>query len=141
MKDFSEDFYGHVILYCKNHYTCKNGLIYGLRRMFAARCGVPSDTNDMDDNIANRLFNLCIITTGMGAAHLMSVVHREISKNHDGIPTLHILIKLYASYVAFSSVKDDEGNVILKLPKPKKRVYNKILNAKDFDYAIYNEMV
>lgn len=146
MKDYSKDFDGHLILYCKGHYTCKDGFLVGLRRIFDARSGVPTTSNHMDHSVANRLFNICINSSEVTLDQLITNMHRElwtkeVFKNAEGYTALETLVLLYASYIRYRSVKQEDGTILLKLPKPKKRIYNKILKGGDYDYSIYNQMV
>lgn len=131
-----KDFDGHIILFCKNHYQSDISNIEGLRRIWALRCGYDyvEGSQSSDRFIANKLYE--ILKTILSKKHefFYEILHYEIERRdrHEDSNPIETLISIYFSEIAFASVKDEKDGIITKkviLPKPQKKLFNKILNG------------
>lgn len=141
MKHTIKGFDGHIILYCKSHYTCSSGYINGLRMIWCIRCGLQYTKNDksIDRYIANKLYS--IIQQYGNITRLQEVIHEEMDNTwrYKDYTSLEILIHVYMIEISNLQVKEKINNKwksILILPKPMKRVFNRILrgNGRYEDY-------
>lgn len=136
MIELEEKFDGHIILFLKNHYKSKGDLFTGLRRIWAVRCNFPFDCIDksLDTYIANRLYRILEKTQPNKIPHLHEIIHHEISKDYLGtykdLTHIEALIKIYSKELTWLTIKED-GKTLIKLPKPKKRVFTQILKGND----------
>lgn len=146
MKNYStlkiDGFDGHLVLYCKNHYNVKNiDLITGFQRMWAVRCGYGIECIDKGslEHIADRLFKILSQTNGFDSVHFLKRLHNEVSKTYlnryEGLTPIEILIYFYASEIMQLQVYDTKSKItFIELPKPKKRLFNRILKGNwEFD--------
>lgn len=138
-------FEGHIILYCKNHYNSSGNMLEDLKRIWAVRCGYSYDKNDnsMIISIVSVLYKILSPTIDDLVsfneslhAHLLSWLYSEMDINNK-------LISFYVSRIANMQIKDKvDGKLVelVKLPKPKKRVFNRILrgNGRYEDYKLIN---
>lgn len=137
-------FDGHIILYCKNHYTFPKGFINGLRMIWAIRCGYPYNENDhsADQYIANRLYKLLQELVPERMQYLQERIHDDITcdwRFASNTSFIERLISVYCSEIANIQVKEKRGEKfysLIKLSKPMKKVFNRILrgNGKYEDY-------
>jgi len=139
---------GHIVLLCKNNYKYDDFLV-ALRRLWAIRCGYDYEHNEdgsADEYIADELFRIFKIINPEKAENYYKYLHREFNNSfgkHDNLKPLEICILSYRSEIAFSQVKErvnQKYRVLIKLPKPKKRVFNRIFKGggKYGDYKIIN---
>ena len=126
---------GHLILLCKNHYKIKSGMIESLKMIWAIRCGYEYNRNDNTSlpYIANALYRILEPTIDNNYA-FMSKLHKYMTTFLYGKDngTGSKLINFYCSEIAILTVKEKVGlkyKIIMKLPKPKKQVFNRILNG------------
>ncbi len=136
---------GHIVLLCKNHYKCSS-IIEGLRMIWAIRCGYEYNKNErsIDKNIANKLYKLLIELMPERINYLQERIHDEININwrfREELSSLERLISIYCSELAFIQIKEKYKNKwinLILLPKPKKRIFNRILrgNGKYKDYYL-----
>lgn len=136
-----ETFEGHIVLYCKNHYQVENvDFITGLQRIWAIRCGydVEAIDNGSKEYIANAMYKIIKKTNPQKLDYLFELVHKEISKDYlstyEGLTSIEKLIKIYRGELAFLQIKDSKSKggytTLIKLPKPQKRVFKRIINGK-----------
>lgn len=138
-------FDGHIVLYCKNHYKYPKGFIAGLRMIWAIRCGYDYNEKDIfaNRNIADKLYSILRDLIPNGMTHLQERIHEDIVTpwRYEGLSPLEKLISIYCSEIMNIQVKDKVGEkyiAFIKLPKPNKRVFNRILrgNGKYQDYYL-----
>lgn len=138
---------GHLILYCKRHYKCPKGFLNGLRMTWAIRCGYDYNENDksVDRNIADRLYSILIQLVPEKSTTLQERIHEEIniSWRYEGMTSLEKIIAIYCSEIMNVQVRTKVGEKwisFIKLPKPNKRVFNRILrgNGRYDDYKLIN---
>lgn len=150
-----EDFQGHLVLYCKGWYNTKNDVDFfdGLKRIWAVRCGYDYKPNEGDrvlEYIADSMFEIIIdckrINSTKEMKWLMDVIHKGVSdqafwKPKNMTPT-RALIWEYRTMISNLHIKErPEGKKrhvpIVKLPKPMKRVFKRIINGNG-RYEDYN---
>ena len=130
-------FDGHIILYCKLHYKCSKEFIEGLRIIWSIRCGydyIPNDKS-VDESIANKLYDLLTVISPNKIKHLQETIHNEIGNNfrYEDCTALETLIYIYVGKISTKLIKEKVGkyyHTIIQLPKPKKRLFNRILKGK-----------
>ena len=137
MKEF-KGFDGHIILFCKGHYKCPNSYIKGLRIIWSIRCGYPYNEKDhsVDRYIANKLYSLLKELNPERISYIQERIHDDITCSwrfeKDSTP-IEKLIYIYISEIANIQVKEKKGERyvwLFKLPKPMKKLFNKILSGK-----------
>lgn len=142
-------FNGHLILYCKGHYKVREGEFFeGLKMIWAIRCGYDYDpkATAVLEYIANAMFNIISICEPERLNHLIHQIHREIVWNigkPEGMSPIESIIWGYGSILSNLEIKKQDKEtgkmrVIVKLPKPNKRVFNRILrgNGRYDDYDL-----
>ena len=136
-------FDGHLILYCKGWYrNNKNESFFeGLKKIWAIRCGYdynPEEGDNVLQYIANSMFGLIIecekIDSPDKIKWLMDVVHKDVSvrsfKPTDIDTPIKDLIYSYRGRLMALAIRDVANkDELIKLPKPMKRVFNRILNG------------
>ena len=135
-------FQGHIILYCKLHYGVDSvSFIDGVKRLWIAKCK-DDGSDDMVDYIANYLFEIICTVSEFDAVEFQSRLHLSLFEYN---PKKKSAIELIISFYIFqlSKLKTSEYDsisgkikMLLPLPNPKKRVFNKIISGKG-DYIDY----
>ena len=144
-----EVFQQHIILLCKGHYKYDN-IFVALKQIWAIRCGYEYDEKDtrVYTQIANDLYNILITIEPKKIDYMMSVIHDEINKPYSpkGMPPIEALIHEYRSMIFNSPIseldeKTNKRTILVVLPKPMKRVFNRILkgNGRYKDYELINK--
>lgn len=141
---------GRMVLYCKGHYKCDAGLLEGLRMIWAARCGYEHTPGEkrVDLHIAEELYGILYKLWDGGPVDLQRRVHsylaNDLNWHGEELTAFEKLIRAYRSLISQVQVNehDADGKVvpIVKLPKPAKRVFNRILrgNGRYEDYKLLN---
>lgn len=136
-----EKFQGHIILYCKSHYRVEDvDFITGLRRIWAVRCGhdVEHIDNSSDEYIANEMYRIIKATMPKKLNYFHEIVHKQLGsrfmfKDERNKTPLERLINIYGTELALMQVRE-KRNVyfknIIKLPRPQRRLFNRILSGK-----------
>lgn len=139
-----------IVLLCKNHY-CKQmpkgmTIIQALKIFWMIACGHDEPYDSSLEHIARRLH--CLATTLHNQDYVMDEVHRALMGNtmlvhSDDLKPIERVIKVYASCIAFTSVRDEESNLIINLPDkaPHKTELKRIFKG-DFtfeDYKIFKD--
>lgn len=149
MKEF-KGFEGHIILFCKNHYKCDAGFINGMRMIWSIWCGLEYSMNDrsMDRAIANGLFKIHNSLSKKNQDDFINEIHRvfDFPNYNKELTPLENIINFYGSEISFCQVKEknpvtNKWVTLIKLPKPNKRLFNKILRGKGNynDYYLIKE--
>ena len=135
-------FQGHIILYCKLHYGVDGvSFIDGFKRLWTAKCK-EDGSDDMLDYIANYLFEIICTVSDFNAVEFQNRLHLSLFEYN---PKKKSAIELIISFYIFqlSNLKTSEYDsisgkikMLLPLPNPKKRVFNKIISGKG-DYIDY----
>lgn len=132
---------GHLVLFCKNHYKSPS-LLEGLRMIWAIRCGYNyrKDDKSVDRYIADEMYKIAVLC---GCQNIQEKIHDRLQweYRYEGLTALESLIQIYCCEIAFVQVREKTGKVyknIIKLPKPKKQVFNRILrgNGRYDDYKL-----
>lgn len=137
------NFDGHLILLCKGHYfkPINNISIFrAFRLLWAIRCGHPvPEENDKgaDEYIADKMYEIIVKLKRQDYLDFQKRLHRELSSTYDyryeGLSNLERLLLVYRSEIMMLQIKEKKGKrykAIIKLPKPEKRVFNRILKGK-----------
>lgn len=138
-------FDGHIILYCKYHYNHSKNPLEDLKKIWSIRCGYPYNEKDNSavKPIINRLYKILLSTEIDSSSfqeqlhdHLLNWLYKEMS-------TIDKLIYFYMSKISNITINKQIGNkwiTLIKLPKPKKRVFNRIIrgNGRYEDYKLIN---
>lgn len=138
---------GHIILLCKGYYKYNN-ILEALRMVWAIRCGYDYDFNkkgEADRYIANELYKLFKLLNPKKAEYFHEILHMELKNQwkYDDLTPLEHLILIYCSELMMIQIKEKVGKkwkYLIKLPKPKKQIFNRILrgNGKYEDYKLIN---
>jgi len=144
-------FQGHMILFIKGHYHNNDvGQLEGLRRIWALRCGLLYEhvkDGQSDEYIADELFRIIQIVLPNRANRMWETLHKELanpSYQYHGLNSIEIVIMVYRSVLFGLEVKeivDGKYKWLIKLPKPKKRVFNRVLrgNTTYNDYELIKQ--
>jgi hypothetical protein len=137
-----DDFQGHIILYCKSHYNfpkTEKGFFEGLKMIWAIRCGYDYELTGQDTltYIANDMYRIIEKCLPTKIPYIMETMHRELVWNigkPENLTPIEAIIWEYHSHISQMQIKEkSEGKKryqwIVKLPKPKKRIFNRILNG------------
>lgn len=128
-------FDGHIILLCKNYYTMKSGLVESLKMIWAIRCGYDykKDNNSSLRYIMNHLYKMVDKTINDHVAFHEKMHESLTSFSYKNLELIETLIHFYCSELAFLQIREktsnNKWNILVKLPKPNKRVFNRILNG------------
>ena len=133
---------GHIILYCKLHYGVDDvSFIDGFKRLWTAKCK-EDGSDDMLDYIANYLFEIICTVSEFDAVEFQNRLHLSfLEYNPKNKTALELIISFYIfqlSKLKTSEYDSISGKIkmLLTLPNPKKRVFNKIISGKG-DYIDY----
>lgn len=136
-------FQGHMLLYCKRHYSMDNFLL-GLRRIWALRCGldnIHTENGQADRYIANALYDLLKIVAPEKLGYFHEILHSEMTNEllYNGLKPIERLIIIYANELAFAQIrKKIDGNYvpIIQLPEPNQPLFERIISGKA-EYSDY----
>ena len=139
---------GHIVLYCKGHYKYKD-FFEGLKMIWAIRCGYDYEltTKETLSYIADELYEILLETqTPERMRYVMEQVHRNLepfwaNEFEKNLSPIQALIWQYRSHISNMQVREsfkDKGGyyTLIKLPKPNKKVFNRILKGKG-EYGDY----
>lgn len=142
-----ENINGHLILLCKGHYKT-NDLLTALKQIWAIRCGYDYDEKDNLSYryIAKNLYNILKDINSERIEYIIDRIHDEVDGKwkDDNKLAIERIIEIYCSELAHLKVKEKVNTkyrCIIKLPKPNKRVFNRILrgNGKYSDYKLISK--
>lgn len=137
---------GHIILYCKSHYNHSGSLLEDLKKIWAIRCGYPYDKNDnsMTINILNRLYKI-LQPTIINHIHFQEQLHNHlVNWVYKDLSTFENILIFYIGNITNIQIKEKINNkwiTLIKLPKPNKRVFNRIIrgNGRYEDYKLIDK--
>lgn len=129
---------GHIVLYCKNHYSTDVDFHVGLRRIWAIRCGLDEEhviTGQADRYIANELYKLFRLLNPTKAEYFHEIIHAELEKPYRFKDLTHLesLMIIYRSEISMVAIREKKGEryyPLVKLPKPKKKLFKRIIKGK-----------
>lgn len=145
---------GHIVLYCKGHYSIpkeEKSFFEGLKRIWAIRCGYDysQTSRDVLSYIAMEMYDILLETqTSEKMEYIMEQLHRNLVPKwkEDFVRTLspiEAVIWEYRYHISNIQIKEFDEKTkkyyeLVKLPKPKKQVFNRILrgNGKYDDYKL-----
>lgn len=130
---------GHIILYCKGHYHYEN-FFEGLKMIWAIRCGYDYKYTSKDTltYIANDMFEIIMLCKPERLQYFIETIHRGINEsslvysNSKELSPIESLIWQYRIILSNLQTKEKvkkNYRFIIKLPKSKKCVFNRILKG------------
>lgn len=149
-----DNFQGHIVLYCKGHYTFPKGakgFFEGLKMIWAIRCGYDYDltTQNTLSYIANDMYEILEKCAPTKLSVLMKKLHSEINPVYPGLSfkpndmtPIEAIIWEYKSMLSNLQIKEkdklftDEYINLIKLPEPLPDIFNRILKGKG-EYGDY----
>lgn len=145
--ELKDKFQAHIILYCKGYYQQNNVSFHeGLRRIWAVRCGLSLEhiNERFDEYIADELYRIIALTKPKRIPYLIEAIHKELTKTllfdfEKERTAIEKLIFLYMNELMMLQVKDKVNKnyrTLIKLPKPQKRLFAKIVKG-NFEYNDY----
>jgi len=149
-----EKFQEHLVLYCKGHYYASDvDFVEGLKRIWAIRCGYDykNEPSAVGTYIANELYKIITICLPYSLPHIQELLHRSLgnrlgsSFKPDNLEPIDIILWEYKNIIAQLQVKkeqpDGKYETLIKLPKPKKQLFNRIVrgNGKYGDYKLVTD--
>ena len=145
MIQLEEKFDGHIILYCKNHYNLKNvDFIVGLQRIWAVRCGlsVESINNSFNEYMADKMHEIFAKCNPKKLHYFHQILNKGLCDEwrYEGLSAIERVIMIYANELAQLQVKESKAKLsgrpmsgyttLIKLPKPQKRLFKRIVSGK-----------
>ena len=137
---------GHVILYCKFHYHVDNvSRIEGLKRLWASRCSYDYNENDNSclEYIADDLFDIICTISNFNIVEFQKQLHKAMYNYYrdEKETIMERIINFYIFQLAYITVAEynpisRKTKMLLNLPKPKKKLFRKIISGKG-DYNDY----
>jgi hypothetical protein len=132
-----QGFDGHIILICKCWYDSKVtiSLIKKLKLVWAIRCGYEykEEDNSCLQHIANSLYKILFPTIKSHLIFQEKLHHHLVSWRIKELTPIEKLIYFYGAELSFLRIKErtENGkyNTLIELPKPNKRVFNRIFNG------------
>lgn len=128
-------FDGHLILWCKDHYSMNNeiDLFLQITRIWEVRCGLPVDSlKGQYVNIVDHMYKILQKTDPIINV-LHEIVHREICNEfmyHNKTPIERLLL-IYKNRISQLQVYDTKTNkVLIKLPRIKKGIFKSIIEGR-----------
>lgn len=141
-------FQAHIILYCKGYYQQEDvDFFTGLRRIWAVRCGHDIEHIDTsyDEYIADNFYRILKELKPKRLEYLWEQIHRELGKNYlwqKDMTAIEKLINLYRSEIMNIQIREKvnkQYRTLIKLPKPQKRLFSKIVKG-NFEYNDYDKV-
>lgn len=143
MITLEDKFHGHLILYCKGAYKVKTEDFFeGLKKIWAIRCGYDYNQTNRDvlRYIANDMYEIISICAPKKLPHIIGILHQELSptassfgKPENMLP-IEAIIWEYRGALNNLKVREhnEKGKIywIIKLPKPQRQLFNRILRGK-----------
>lgn len=129
---------GHLVLACKGWYSVDNvDIIEGIGRLHAAFCGWSAKENGVPyEAVADKLYKiLCKCRSEERMQRTIYNLHTwmikgwwKYSSNANSITSIQKIILFYISEISSLQIQDDKI-ILIKLPKPKRRVAKIIIRS------------
>lgn len=134
---------GHLILYSKGYYKTDN-VLEGLRLIWCTICGLPADKTSKSNDIfiANTLIEVINNCSSITTEELQFKIHLRLDATiTDNYTHIEAIILAYLGILSSIQIKckyNIRYKALILLPKPKKRVFNRILkgNGRYEDYKL-----
>jgi len=127
------DLDGHLILACKGWYDVDGvSIIDSLGRIQAGFCGWSAKKHGVPkEALCDRLYKIINKCSRKEPVHIMEQLHRWMINGHwthskEEMSDMDKLIYFYRSQIHGLQIMND-GNVLIKLPKPQKRAAKKLI--------------
>ena len=139
-----DTFDGHLVLLCKGHYVGKNDFFKAIVKFWSVRCGMDMHFFDSSDrvfeNIADTMFKIMNLCAPEKMMYFHEVLHREIATNNKfgtkpkNMSHIKAIVWEYRNFilqlqVKESSVRGRKTIIYINLPKPQKRIIERICNG------------
>jgi len=150
MIQLEEKFDGHIILYCKGWYNLNNvDFIVGLQRIWAVRCGlaVEQSSSYLNEYIADHLHEIFAKCNPKKLPYFHQILNKGLCDewSYEGLNAIERVIMIYKNELAQLQIKESKAKLsgkpmsgyttLIKLPKPQKRLFKRIVSGK----AEYND--
>jgi len=140
MIQLEEKFDGHIILYCKGHYNLNNvDFITGLQRIWAVRCGLSVEhiSSSFNEYIADHLHDIFAKCSPRKLPYFHQILNKGLCDNwkYEGLSGIERAIMVYRVELMQLQIREGKRKIIIKLPKPQKRLFKRIVSGK----AEYND--
>jgi hypothetical protein len=147
MIQLEENFDGHIILYCKSHYSIKNvDFIVGLQRIWAVRCGISIEyvDNSLDEYIADRMYEIFAKCKPKKLPYFHQIFNKGLADDwtYGDLKAIDRAIMIYANELSMLQIKDLKLKnyvTLIELPKPQKRLFKRIVSGKG-TYGDYDKV-
>lgn len=138
MITLEEKFDGHIILYCKGHYSIKEvDFIVGLQRIWAVRCGLNPEcaNNRLNEYIADHLHEIFAKCRPTKLPYFYQIMNKGLCDEwqYKGLNAIERVIMIYYNELHQLQVKEHNNGkfkILIKLPKPQKRLFKRIVSGK-----------
>jgi len=138
MIKLEENFDGHIILYCKGHYTAKDvDFISGLQRIWAVRCGLQIEhiSDNIKEYIADHLHTIFVKCNPKKQEYFYQILNKGLCDEwkYEGLNAIERVIMIYSNELGQLQIKNRTASgwhTLIKLPKPQKRLFKRIVNGK-----------
>lgn len=128
-------FDGHIILLCKNHYNITTDLFESLKMIWAIKCGYNYDKDDNSSikYIMNSLYKILIPTINDHVRFQENLHETLIHSWYRDLTIEQRVLMHYIHEIQNLQIKEKLPNgkweTIIELPKPQKRLFNRILRG------------
>jgi hypothetical protein len=149
MITLEEKFDGHIILYCKGHYNLNDvGFIVGLQRIWAVRCAVPVDSirGSFNEYMADKMHEIFAKCRPTKLPYFHQILHKGLCDEwqYKGLSAIERVIMIYRNELMQLQIKEHNNGkfkTLIKLPKPQKRLFKRIVSGKgqSNDYKLVKE--
>lgn len=145
MIQLEETFDGHIILYCKGHYNLKEvDFITGLQRIWAVRCGISVEQirPSMNEYIADKLHEIFAKCSPQKLNYFHQILNKGLCDDwsYKGLSAIERVIMIYRNELSQLKIRESKAKIsgkpmsgyvtLIKLPKPQKRLFKKIVKGK-----------
>lgn len=145
MITLEEKFDGHIILYCKGHYNLNDvDFIVGLQRIWAVRCGLNPDcaNSRLNEYIADHLHEIFAKCRPTKLPYFHQILYKGLCDEwqYKGLSAIERVIMIYRNELMQLQIKESKAKLLgklmsgyttlIKLPKPQKRLFKRIVSGK-----------
>ena len=144
MIQLEEKFDGHIILYCKGHYNLNNvDFIVGLQRIWAVRCGLSVDSigGSFNEYVADKMHEIFAKCRPTKLPYFHQIMNKGLCEwQYEGLNAIERVIMIYRNELMQLQVKESKAKLsgkpmkgyttLIKLPKPQKRLFKRIVSGK-----------
>ena len=141
------DFQGHIVWLCKGRYSSPVDFFTAIKRIWEIRFGLETDSLREGDlrYIANEMYAIVKQTQGFNEQDFQERLHKELVEGFYEGSAIRKVIWLYRGHLCVLKIKElpskyknlpleeqveKRYSTIVKLPKPKVRLFKKIIGGR-----------